>query len=115
MTQLQDLKTALQNNSVLTFTHEIGHNSNINFLDINVDTSTGHYITKTYIKQTNSHIYLNFNSECYQRYKDATVQAMIHRTYKNTSNYNIFHQQVTHLKLAFINNAYPNCTFEKIL
>ena len=25
MTKLQDLKTALQNNSVLTFTHEIGH------------------------------------------------------------------------------------------
>ena len=46
-TQLQDLKTALQNNSVLTFTHEIGQNSNINFLDINVDTSTGHSISKT--------------------------------------------------------------------
>ena len=39
MTQLKDLKTALQNNSVLT--HEIGQNSKINFLDINVDTNTG--------------------------------------------------------------------------
>ena len=42
MTQLQDLKTAIQNNSVLTFTHEIGQNNNNYFLDINVDTSTGH-------------------------------------------------------------------------
>ena len=29
MTQLQDLKTVIQNNSVLTFIHEIGQNSNI--------------------------------------------------------------------------------------
>ena len=64
MTQLHGLKTALQNNYVLTFTHEIGQNSNINFLDINVDTSTGHSITKTYINPTNFGTYLNFNSKC---------------------------------------------------
>ena len=114
MTQLQALKTALQNNSVLTFTHEIGHN-NINFLDINVDTSTAHSTTKTFIKPTNSGIYLNFKSECPQKYKDSTVQSMIHRTYKNASNYKIFHQQVIQLKQAFINNAYPNRCFDKIL
>ena len=51
MAQLPVLKTALQNNSVLTFTHEVGHN-NINSLDINVDTSTGQPNTKNF-HQTN--------------------------------------------------------------
>ena len=80
ITQLQDLKTAFQNNSVLNFIHELAVNNNINFLDTNVDTNTDHIIIKTHIKPTNSGIYLNYTSNCPKRYKEATVQAMIHRT-----------------------------------
>ena len=43
------------------------------------------------------------------------MQAMIHRTSKNASNFNIFHQQISQLKQTFINNSYPNRTFDKIL
>ena len=55
------------------------------------------------------------HSECPLRYKIATVQAMMHRTYKKASNFIIFHQQISHLKQTFINNSYPNRTFDKIL
>ena len=92
MTQHPALKAALQNNSVLTFTNEIGHNNNINFFDVNVDTSIfGYSITSTYIKQTTSGTNLNYNSECPQRSDDATVLTMIHRTYKNASNHYILY------------------------
>ena len=40
---------------------------------------------------------------------------MIHRTYTNASNFNIFQQQLSQLKQTFINNSYPNRTFDKIL
>ena len=51
--------------------------------------------------------------ECPQRHKDATVQAMIHRTYKKASNYNNIPPTSNTSQKAFINNAYPNCTFDK--
>ena len=42
ITQLQDLKTAFQDNSVLNLTHELAVNNSINFLDIIVYTNTDH-------------------------------------------------------------------------
>ena len=81
--------------------------TSINFLDINVDTSTGHSITKTYIKPTNSGTYLNVKSEYDPRdNKDATVQASLVEYIPPTSKSS---------QTSFINNAYPNCTFDKIL
>ena len=49
-----------------------------------------HVVTQPFVKPTNSGIYLNYNSECPLRYKDATIRSMIHRIYKASSTYEIF-------------------------
>ena len=77
--QLQLLKNAFEQNSTLKFTTEIGFNNKINFLDVNINNSHEHVVTQPFVKPTNSGIYLNYNSECPLRYKDATIRSMIHR------------------------------------
>ena len=101
---LLQLKTALESNSVLRFTHELGISGSINFLDVHIDSGNNHYITSVYQKPTNPGIYINYLSECPQWYKDAIVTAMIHRTYKTSSDWNLFHQHIKTLKQGFVNN-----------
>ena len=79
------IKEIFEQNSVLNLTYEIGTGKHINFLDVHVDAIGDNFITTVYSKPTRTGIYLNANSECPQRYKDGTVKAIIHRTYKISS------------------------------
>ena len=79
---LLKLKQSFEETSILTFTYEIGINHHINFLDVHVDATQPNVLCSVYQKPTNYGIYLNYKSECPQRYKDATINALIHRTYK---------------------------------
>ena len=109
------LKQAFEAISILNFTYEIGTGNQLNFLYVHVDATQPNIQCSVYQKATNSGIYLNYNSECPQRYKDATINALIHRTYKISSSWQLFHTHIKHLQQAFINNGYPNSLFEKIL
>ena len=75
----------------------------------------GYGVHSLLLNYNNLNYNLNYNSECPLRYKDATIRSMIHRTYKASSTYEIFIQQVNILKQAFINNSYLNCMFDKVL
>ena len=99
--------------SDLKFTYEIGNNK-LNFLDahINHNPSSNNYLTSVYQKPKNTGTYLNFKSECPQRCKDATVTALIHRTYKISSNWSIFDTTVNKIKQTFVNNGYHNKLFD---
>ena len=99
---------------MLKFTHEIGGNK-INFLDVNVAANGNDYTTAVYKKPTNTGIYLNANSECPERYKISTIRALIHRTYKISSTWQLFNSEVEKLKQAFINNGYSNNMFDNTL
>jgi hypothetical protein len=113
---LTELKEAFQLNSVLQFTHEIGTGHKIKNLDVHVDGSCNRtYKTSVYQKPTNAGIYLNYSSECPQRYKDGTIKALIHRTYKITSDWQLFHNNIEILKQSLINNGYPNKLFDSVL
>ena len=109
------IKDLFQSNSVLKFTHEIGRNNRLNFLDVQVDTSGPNLSTSVYQKPTHTGIYLNYDSECPQRYKDGTVKALIHRTYKISSSWHHFQSSINILKQSLINNNYPNRNFDHIL
>ena len=61
------------------------------------------------------YLYLNANSECPQRYKEGTVKALIHRTYKIYSDMELFHDCIIKLKQSFVNNGYSNERFDKTL
>ena len=114
-TNLPALMTCFKENSVLNFTSEVGVNHTLNFLDVRINNNNGELHTSVYNKPTNPGIYINPNSECPDSYKNSTIQALIHRTYKISSDHNTFHQSVSRLKQAFINNGYPNKSFDAVL
>ena len=47
--------------------------------------------------------------------KDGTVSPLIHRTFKISSNWELFNNTINKLKLTFINNGCPNKLFDSIL
>ena len=67
--KLPALIELFQSNSVLKFTHEIGNNRRLNFLDVNVTDRDNKYETSVHTKPKSAGI-LNANSECPQRYKE---------------------------------------------
>ena len=50
-----------------------------------------------------------------QQYKYGTINAMVHRTYKISSDWASFHDSIVKLNQAFSNNGNPNCLFGRIL
>ena len=84
-------------------------------MGIHVDAPQPNIQCSVYQKPTNSGIYLNYNSECPKRYKYETINALIHRTYKISSTWQLLHTHISNLQQAFINNGYPIHQFEKIL
>ena len=112
---LENFRKQMEKNSVLKFTYETSIDQNLNFLDLHIDGSSGQYITSVYKKPTNNGTYLNAKSECPEMYKIGTVRALIHRAYKNSSNWNLFQKAIDNIKQSLINNGYSNSLFDKIL
>ena len=112
---LVKLKKLSKNSFVLTFTHELGLNNHINLLDVHVDATSPNLLCSEHQTPTNSGIYLNYHIEWPQRYKNVTISAVIHRTYKSSSNWHLFHNQISILKQAFLNNSYPNHLYDSTL
>ena len=75
----------------------------INYLD-----NTEQILTFVYPKPTNTSIYLNYKVQYPQLYEEGTVAALIHCTYKISSDCQKFNTTVSTPKQAFINNGYPN-------
>ena len=111
---LQQIVRAFKENSVLNFTTETEIDKKINFLDVHVNAEEGCFTTSVYKKETNKGIYIHARSECPDRYKINTIKNMINRTKKICSP-QTFHQSITLLKQAFVNNGYSNTEFDKIL
>ena len=99
---------------MLRFTSEIGLNHKLNFLDVALSADGDSYKYSVYRKPTDAGIYINAASECPDRFKDGTIRALIHRTYKLSSNMDIFHASAQNLKQSFINNGYSNRKFDFI-
>ncbi|KAF2354160.1 hypothetical protein FHG87_015087, partial [Trinorchestia longiramus] len=112
---LEELKNSFERNSVLKFTSELGLQNKINFLDVHIEAKGNNYETSVYQKPTNTGIYLHANSETPQRYKNSTIKALIHRTYKISSSWQLFHSSIVKLKQALINNGYSNTMFDNLL
>ena len=113
-TELNKLVDEFHRRSCLNFTTELGQNRKINFLDVSINGETGNVTTTVFRKPTSSGLYLNARSECPERYKESTIKALIHRTYKICSEGNV-EQSINVLKQAFINNGYSNTLFDAIL
>ena len=100
--------------SAMNFTTELGHNININFLNISKDAETGNIITTVFRKPMRCGNNLNARNECPDSYKESIIKALIYRTYKICSQGNA-EQSINTLKQSFINYDYPNTLFDTTL
>ena len=57
-------------------------------------------------KQTNTGEPLNFKSECPDKYKKGVIANMLHRTFKISSNMQLFQQEIRRLK-QFLQKKIP--------
>ena len=71
------------------------------------------YSTTVYRKPTDTGRCLNAKSECPDMYKTSVVRAYIRRTYKNCSNWSLFHKEVVRFKQILVNNGYNNSLIDK--
>jgi len=105
--QLLELKEKFTQNSVLNFTHEIGHR-NLSFLDVNINFDVSdNIITSVYTKETSTGQLLNYNSECPDKYKRGVIMNLLHRGRKISTSPDIFIKEIDRLKQIFSNNNYP--------
>ena len=109
------IKESLEEASVLKFTYELSTNNAFNFLDVHIDCSSQPYTTSVYRKFTSTVSYLNACSEYPDRHKTGTVKELIHRAYKISSTWTLFHQAVQQLKQSLFNNGYSNSQFDSAL
>ena len=68
-----------------------------------------------YVKGTNSGLYINYNSYEPWHTKTAWIRKFYDRSHKISSNDNLFHKQVAHLKKVMSWNRYPRYVSNKII
>ena len=78
-------------------------------IDVLLEMKEGNLQTSVYVKATNSGEFLNYKSECSDKYKKGVITNLLHRGYKTSSSIEIFNQEINRLKqlLALANNNYP--------
>ena len=99
-----------QSNSSLNF-HLWNHH--INFLDVHVERYSSKCTISVFRKPTDTGVVLNALSKCPTRYKESTVKALIHRTYKISTDLTSFTSSIDALKQTFVNNAYSNTASDR--
>ena len=104
--ELNDLKTRLEEASGLNFTCEIGGDK-INFLDVSINATDGNLTTDVYRKPTDPGKCLHGQSECPQRYKESVIRAYVHRAVKHCSNWAAIDCEIKRIKQVLVNNSYP--------
>ena len=75
--ELLTIKNKLTENSVLSFTHEHGHNK-LAFLEVLLEMQDGNLQTSDYVKPTNSGEIINYKSECSEKYKKVVITNLLH-------------------------------------
>ena len=76
------------------------------FLDVCVDLNNGKRSTRVYRKKTDGGACLNGLSECPTRYKRGVVRIYVRRALKICSSWELFEQEMIHVKQMLVNNSY---------
>ena len=108
ISELLNIKTLFEQNSVLKFTHELSNNNKLAFLDTLIDISNNSFHTSVYHKPTDGGQCLNAESECTDKYKISVILNFLNRAYKISQTWQDFHTEVKHIKQTLINNNYSN-------
>ena len=96
----------------LRFTVDKFENEDVHFLDLKIINNGEINI---YVKDTNSGLYINYNSYEPWHIKTAWISVLYDRARKICSNDNLFHKQVAYIKKVMPWNSYPCYIRNKII
>ena len=91
----------------IRFTSKIENENSISFLDIKISRDNNKFTTSVYRKPTFSRVLTNFGSFILKSYKCNLLFTLLHRAFKISSNFELFHQETDKLKTIFKSNGYP--------
>ena len=92
----------------IQFTMEHEQNNLLPFLDVLVERKPEYktYCTSVYRKPTFTGLGLNFYSYCDKKFKENSCTTLINRSYKISSNYIAFHNEIETLRKYFKENKF---------
>ena len=97
--------------NILRFTVDKFENKDVHFLDLKIMNNGKISI---YVKDTDSGLYINYNSYEPWYTKFTWIRALYVRAHKICSNNNLFHKQEAHTKKVMSWNGYPRYVRNKI-
>ena len=94
----------------INFTHEIEKDNIISFLDVKIKKQIdGSFITEVFRKETDTNIYINWNSFAPRNWKIGTLKGLFRRAYLVCSEESGLNKEIKHLKFVFTKiNGYPS-------
>ena len=99
----------------LKFTVEYEQNNNIHFLDVNITFTYGKFHTSTYVKSTNTGLYLQWSSFTVKGYKIGLFFCLIHRSFKICNNWKQFNTEIKILMDVLKWLGYPVTSLDSIV
>ena len=101
----------------IQFTYEIEKYQRISFLDVSIRRLTnGKLKTTVFRKETNTDIYMNWNSHAPMQWKIGTLKNLVKRSIIICSDQHLLQIELDHLRKVFVEiNDYPSKTVENII
>ena len=101
--------------SNIEFTVEAERNNSLPFLDVLVHRHVSGFSTSVYRKSTFTGLGLNFLSFVPKIFKINSIKTLLFRAFSLSSDWKLFHSEVSLLRTYFSGNGYPLHLFDKIL
>ena len=111
-TTLNELNSLHDN---LKFKSECEKDGNFHFLDVNIKFMDGQFYTSTYVKSTNTGLYLLWSRFTNNSYKMGLFYCLLLRSHRIFSNWMLFHNEIIRLTSVFLNLDYPKFLLDRIL
>ena len=108
VTELDTLREKLMEVSGLNFTVERSDEGSLPFLDVLLKQNNSSFSSSVFIKATNPGLCMNGESECPQRYKDATIGAFFRRALTHCSTWQETQKEIDRVQQLLVNNGYSN-------
>ena len=91
----------------IKFTIAKESNKFLSFLDILIKNEGNRFSTSVYRKKTSIELFTQFHSFTPMSYKIGLIKCLIHRAFKISSSYIIFHNELEKIKILLQKNMYP--------
>ena len=96
----------------IKFTIEKESNKFLSFLDILIKNEGNRFSTSVYRKKTSIGLFTQFHSFTPMSYKIGLIRCLIHRAFKISSSYIIFHNELEKIKILLQKNMYPKSVID---